>query len=481
MADTSIKLYTLIKRENSTAQPSGQGTDVSGILLDETSMLNPKFRFKLASTPNYNYAYISDFGRYYFISDWIAEHGFWIATMHVDVLATYKSTIIAGTHYVLRAASYQTDNPNGDIIDNLYPIRGKTDIIQGANVNSVFDANNICSVLGIINNNQSNKFGAVQYYVMTQAAIGNMMSYLLGSSGNVITDMINYLSGIQDQDIRNSISRSLTNPEQYITESFMLPYVPPVDANPHVVRAGWFQIPTGVTGDVVINGARQFSLGGRITLALPDHPQAATRGNYLNMAPYSNYWLYLGPFGIYPLDSTLVVNSANHSVDINVYGDLMGNVSALIIINDKIIDILHANVKCNFPVGQTTMDVSRAVSSGVSAGANIGAGLATGSPAAWASAGVSIISAAEAIMPKVQTQGNQGTFINVFDDFRSMASCHYVVDEMIGERGRPICKPITLSSLSGFVLCADADVTIGGTDAEAAKINNYLNTGFYID
>ena len=60
---------------------------------------------ELSSSPiGYNYAYISDFGRYYFINDITYDKGIWVMTLNVDVLATYKTTIGSTSTYLLRSS-----------------------------------------------------------------------------------------------------------------------------------------------------------------------------------------------------------------------------------------------------------------------------------------------------------------------------------------------------------------------------------------
>ena len=64
--------FTFSKRENSTKQPVlNTGTKISIILKNPTSILNPVIELQepLNATPvAYNYMYISDWGRYYWLT-----------------------------------------------------------------------------------------------------------------------------------------------------------------------------------------------------------------------------------------------------------------------------------------------------------------------------------------------------------------------------------------------------------------------------
>lgn len=83
-----------------------EGLDFSVTLKEGTSILRPVLI--LASTSQapitgYNYMYISDFGRYYFIDDVKSIHNnMWEVSAHVDVLETYKTAILANSAVIRR-------------------------------------------------------------------------------------------------------------------------------------------------------------------------------------------------------------------------------------------------------------------------------------------------------------------------------------------------------------------------------------------
>ena len=47
--------------------------------------------------------------------------------------------------------------------------------------------------------------------------------------------------------------------------------------------------------------------------------------------------------------------------------------------------------------------------------------------------------------------------------------------------GRPLMQNVQLSTLSGYVKCGNASVPIPGHEEDMAAVNNYLNSGFYIE
>ena len=98
-----------------------------------------------------------------------------------------------------------------------------------------------------------------------------------------------------------------------------------------------------------------------------------------------------------------------------------------------------------------------------------------------ASGASGIISAADAITPKARSMSSQGTFVNVFDYFYSYAEAHYVVDDDNTHRGRPLCKQVTINTLSGYILVSDPDIAITGTAEENERIKSFMASGFYYE
>ena len=62
-----------------------------------------------------------------------------------------------------------------------------------------------------------------------------------------------------------------------------------------------------------------------------------------------------------------------------------------------------------------------------------------------------------------------------------MCKYYLLVDENLAEVGRPLCQPKQINTLSGYIQCENADCTISGTHDEAAKVNEYLNSGFFYE
>lgn len=105
------------------------GENYSCLLKEGTSILRPTLIIAATSNlANYNYMYISDFSRYYFIDDVVSlHHNLWEVSGHVDVLETYATQIKANTAVIRRQEkrfNLYLDDPEF-IVYNNYRIQTK--------------------------------------------------------------------------------------------------------------------------------------------------------------------------------------------------------------------------------------------------------------------------------------------------------------------------------------------------------------------
>ena len=81
------------------------GTSYDCVLKADTSILKPTILLNDtgANLKGYNYMYIADFGRYYFIDDIVTKNNdIWEISGHVDVLETFKAAILSNTAVIKR-------------------------------------------------------------------------------------------------------------------------------------------------------------------------------------------------------------------------------------------------------------------------------------------------------------------------------------------------------------------------------------------
>ena len=103
-----MSITVTLKHNSSPVEKIGKsldaGTDFSCDLKADTSILKPTLILQSSnSLAGYNYMYISDFGRYYFIDDIVSKNNvIWEVSGHVDVLETYKTAILNNTAVIRR-------------------------------------------------------------------------------------------------------------------------------------------------------------------------------------------------------------------------------------------------------------------------------------------------------------------------------------------------------------------------------------------
>jgi len=90
-----LKLFKMTNEKIAVTKTLTNEHSMNGTLRDECSIIDPVIMVEGGSSiASYNYAYIPEFNRYYFIKDCVSvRNNLWRLSMHVDVLYTYKSEI----------------------------------------------------------------------------------------------------------------------------------------------------------------------------------------------------------------------------------------------------------------------------------------------------------------------------------------------------------------------------------------------------
>lgn len=105
---TTINFYSYNGHPNTVNKQLGDFTAIEGDLRQTFDVLHPTVTLRKQPRPTFNYCYIPDLGRYYFV-DRVSFEGnnAYELTLRVDVLKTYESEILAAT-----GRTSEADNPN---------------------------------------------------------------------------------------------------------------------------------------------------------------------------------------------------------------------------------------------------------------------------------------------------------------------------------------------------------------------------------
>ena len=91
----TISLFKTVSENNRVVKTLTYEKQLSGELRNQTSVLNPSIIIESADNiSTYNYAYIPEFSRYYYITEIISVRtNCWVVSMRCDVLMSYKDEI----------------------------------------------------------------------------------------------------------------------------------------------------------------------------------------------------------------------------------------------------------------------------------------------------------------------------------------------------------------------------------------------------
>ena len=486
------------KKKNSTKRPVEGGivskTTLTGYLKEPCSIFNPVINIQnipIQNSPEVmNYAYINIWQRYYFVEDWVWNDGLWTVRMTCDVLATWRHEIGEQQEYILRTDSATTDF-DGAITDTMYP--ATTDFnLEVVNFNNPFETviSDGCYVVGIINGASSNSIGAITYYAMTAQQFGSLKQTLFGNDGLRAMNLLDNTDTWTATDMTEEIFKTMYNPYQYIASCTWFPISQSSMAGSSVssIKIGWWTY--NLSGKLLSSVTLQLN---ESPVQLPVHPQAATRGKYLNYAPYTKMTLH-GKFGSLPID-TSYLEIGNYMINIYTIDLVSGQcLFQVYIANNSAGTGRKLIVKTEFLIGtpiqlaQIGRDYLGATVNAISAGSSAMQGAMTGGMAAGipgaiigaiANAGNGIYNTIQSSMPQLQTSGVNGSFMCSVITTQLIIINYIIVDEDITHRGRPLCKVKTIKNLTGYVLCAEGDIDIACFDNERDIITKFLTTGFF--
>lgn len=374
-----VTLYSFQKKRNSTARPlDGAGTAFTGNIKEDFSPLSFSMTFNLGNDnseiPPYNYAYIPEFSRYYYITDWVFVSGLWRASLTVDVLATYKTQILNSYQFVTRA---EQALPAGIIDTSYVTVGGSKQFTTDQTLNPAsfwgagYEDGTI--VIGVIGDSGLN-VGAVTYYAMGIGGYRNLMNALL--------DDISWAQ-ISVSEISEELQKALINPAQYIVSSIWLPknaleFVvnsgAPASDIVTDVKLGWWSFSIRAGGNVArilhnpLTTLDYFVV--RKYLEIDKHPQSVAIQDvqrarpWLQLSPYSRYTLTLLPFGSFDLDTAELYGYSYLEIEIRVHAYTGDATLVLRACTDnqgsggKVFCTMNANCGVPLPVGQIALNIS---------------------------------------------------------------------------------------------------------------------------
>lgn len=438
------------KKRDSTKRPSGVPHVVDVSLKRETSMTNPTLIMTIDNEV-YNYVWIPDWGRYYFIDDIVyGNSNLCELRCTLDILATYKDNISNYVGFVER-----TSHPswyNTDINDNAISVE---DVVEYMDSESTYCniSNGLLYIVRIIGRGTTNGIGT---FVMNRSQMQKIFSSLWGDvdSGSVTGDIIDFLQ------------LYISNPSQYIVGCYSSPIGASVYANNtsnETVFLGGHE--TDLKLDRINNG--QVIVESNLTLRKP----ASLYSDFRKTDPtFSQYTIYIPTIGTFPLSADIMDNTLTMDISADlISGDLFFKLKA----NGHPVATYNSSCYSSMSIG--TLNSANGVVAGTM---QAGVSLLTANP-------VGLIQGAQsAFSPTPSVIGSQG-------GTGCVSLANEIVISVLQKRsadfptmvyGRPCCRNMTLKQLSGhYIKCANSSIDIAGTESDKNAVNSYLDSGFYLE
>ena len=516
------QLYEFPKKHNSTKIPSGNNTDVNIVLKAPTSVLNPIFEldFGNSNPSHFNYCYIAQFRRYYFIEDWTYNGRLWEANCVVDALASWKPQIGNSNLYVLRSAS----EFDGNVIDSFYAAKANTLVYgktlpqwtynfsdpSGTGRISERDGYYVVGVLGRAFDYAAEGYYDDDYPSDTTPYVQSGIKYYVFNANefrafiNVIYPLTGTLSSQIGQTFVNATAALFTNYSDYIVSIMWFPCFPPdftfLGTEPLYVG---FWSSGDYTGVKIL---RRFNRETYTTIEpyIPD----TTRGKWCGLAPFARYQVYIPFFGLFDLPPELVVQNKKFRALVRI-SMITGAATLKIIPYDPTATETQIERMC-MPIITASAQIGVPMSMGdiknglnLDLGSMIGLdqhrgdiarrtgvknkdGVVEGIDAASAISSISGISLAAGAVQSATTF--TGSVHGTAGGFTENESIGYVytyfnnpVEEDNTHLGRPLCKNKKINTLSGYIKVLDGDIDLACTQQERDQIKNYLEGGFFYE
>ena len=440
-----VKFGKSDKRINSTKIPE-LTESATCVLKSGTSVERPTFILQSVSPFDWNVAYCATFGRYYFVHDVTYVESTYEISCTCDYLASYKSEILSNTLYVTRSSSLY----DKELSDTLFPTSSSTTIQQA--ISGSFGFSNAGSIILTTAGKNGNAFHA-----LSPAQFSSLCNYLYSST---------FIDALTDwTKIGDVITKQVFNTQDYIISACWVPVS--IGGGGDSISLG--HIDGCGNGTAISNGK---IWGNVVTVTAPNHPQVENC-NYRNVEPFSKYTLAIPYIGTIPIDGSFI--KSDRTISIGMQMDINGNISASVFNSKGVFGYYFGSAGANVGFSSRSSNGGGNIVEG--AGGLI-ASAVTGNALGAVSGVLSLVGGL--ISSNVTSSGSSGCVSQ--ENFCTL-TCRFFTQKTVdvNDFGRPLCNPVSLSGLSGFVKCESADVRCSATENGKAIINDFLNGGMFIE
>lgn len=492
----TIYFGSVSKRKNSTLQPT-LSSSYDCIIKQPCSIDNPTF---VIQDGNFNMAfnYAKWDNTYYFIDSIVSvRNDIWEVSCVIDVLATYKTEILASTQYVC----YSSIAGNTWLADTRIPVLKSTTVSKATASMGIFNTNGfyVLSVVGKTGCetfcvNKSTLTGLISEIQNWQDdginnIVNNLPSAPSGSSTAeaALDTLSGVLIGLQEASTRTGfIGNAFSNAPACIRSCIWVPFnLSDFSGGSHAIWLGNYDT---TKAGFELNGT---PTTGSVSVNIPWHFSDWRRGYC------EDVYLYLPLVGMVGLSSDSLTHASSITVKYSATGT-DGTVCYQVISGNEIIGSYGGQCSANYPIGinqqASAGEVVTSVANGASKMVNAAINSSVSPISAAAVAGGVAIEGVKAGYETLNIAnsthlsciggvgGGAGVGLDLSITCYTVAHDTVVAPaDMKDTMGLPTMKAMALSTLTGYCQCANAHVAAPAMGAELDAIDLYLNSGFYIE
>lgn len=473
-----VRFYQFSKRNKSTKLPENVTyVEKDCVLKDKTSVTNPVLLLQTFNAAAYNYFYIPDWNRYYFISDAMFVENMWEVSGTEDYLASFKAAIGISSANVLYASG-----STKSIVDSRIPV--KSTVLIGHEYSAIHNMS-ITEGTGAVILGITGK-GSFGTYLMQDSTLVSQLLDGIDSWSSVITDSWTFtkqlfFGGSASECLRSAIAIPLVfvgaDVSSGTAESLSLGNYPCKDNNGN-----------DITGYKITKPILKFN----DDIAIPWQSS-----DWKRVSNYTSIKMYFPFIGIITLPATELQDDSNihYKYSINVTS---GDISLEVYGKESMTKVATASGNCAMATayGSTGIDTNKltsAAATGLGTLVAIGAAVASdgASLAAEAAIGAGIGSTALQTISALGGSGdgsgglgggsNQGLdkVVHIFVIQKELTDTQINFDPIMG---KPYMGVATIGSFAGFVQTDGFQFESNAAySSEKDMINKLLDTGIYYE
>lgn len=486
--------FSFSKRKNSTKVPvDSTGTTFNITLKEPTSMDTPALVLS-ADTFSFNYCKFNN--QYFFVSQIVSRrNNLWEVQLEKDVLATFRSQILGTSAYVL-----YDNQGNSEIVDSRLAVKTTPSIQSNAAAFPSLDKNIGRYILSCVGTNSANSW-LIPYRMNPSSVVNSVfIQNVYDSIDSVVptwsddstdpTTAIQKLSDLVDKIyffgtnfLKRAWSNQLSsgNAMDCIRGCTWLPFDWQSSGNAEIITLGKYNTGFAATklGTPSDPAIRTLST---VTLTIPWQ-----FSDWRNTAPYTQLYLYIPFIGVISLPPSSLKGAT--SIDITpslnvISGDLAIRVSC----GSQTIGTYGANVAVPVPLGSSNIAPGKMLNSlltgvtGAAINATSGNVITAGAAALNGIAGATL--AAISGQPSSVGGLSSGAAVGLLTNIVIFSVCHDTVvtpSSVSAAVGMPAFAVKQIGTLSGYVQCHEFSLNAAAESGDLDAVNNYLNSGVFIE